>query len=255
MAIFNQLMNNFSALRLREQAIAVVVGSVVLALGGNILLLKPLQIQINQARALDKQHKAEIASAIADLSTVDGKLARGVDPLEKELATRDDFLQKIAKADAFFMQHDATGVQVASLVRSLLDESPGLSLVSLKTLPSQVFYAPPAPPPPPKATEKAINTAVEGIAKVLPFGLPEAATASAQAPPPPAALQKTIYRHGVEITVKGKYPQLVAYMEKLQKFPKRVFWSEVQLTVSPYPVNVLKVVIYTLSDQPVAPLL
>ena len=254
MAIINQLMNNFSALRLREQAIAVVVGSAVLVLGGNILLLKPLQIQIDQARTLDKQHKAEIASAIADLSAVDGKLARGVDPLEKERATRDDFLLKIAKADAFFMHHDATGTQVASLVRSLLDESPGLSLVSLKTAPSQVFYTPPAPPPPPKATEKVVTTAVEGLAKVLPFGLP-AATAPAQAPPPPAALQKTIYRHGVEITVKGRYPQLVAYMEKLQKFPKRVFWSEVQLTVSPYPINVLKVVIYTLSDQPAAPLL
>ncbi|MFZ2627923.1 MAG: hypothetical protein WAX67_03470 [Rugosibacter sp.] len=254
MAIFNQLMNNFSALQLREQAIAVVVGSAVLALGGNILLLKPLQIQIDQARSLDKQHKAGIASAIADLSAVDGKLARGVDPLEKERATRDDFLHKIAEADAFFMQHDATGTQVASLVRSLLDESPGLSLVSLKTVPAQVFYTPPAPPPPPKATEKAVTTAVEEIAKVLPFGLP-AATAPAQAPPPPAALQKTIYRHGVEISVKGKYPQLVAYMEKLQKFPKRVFWSEVQLTVSPYPINVLKVVIYTLSNQPAAPLL
>lgn len=254
MAIFNQLMDNFSALQLREQAIAVVVGSVVLALGGNILLLKPLQTQIDQLRTMDKQHKAGIAAAIADLSAVDGKLARGIDPLEKERAIRDDFLHKIAEADAFFMHHDATDAQVASLVRSVLDESPGLSLVAMKTLPAQVFYKPPPPPPPPKATEKAV-TAVEGIAKALPFGLPEAATAPAQAPPPPVALQKTIYRHGVEITVKGRYPQLVAYMEKLQKFPKRVFWSEVQLTVSPYPVNVLKVVIYTLSDQPLAPLL
>lgn len=192
MAIFNQLMNNFSALQLREQVLAVVVGSAVLALGGNILLLKPLQTQIDQLRAMDKQHKAGIASAIADLSAVDGQLARGIDPLEKERATRDDFLHKIAEADAFFMHNDATGAQVASLVRSVLDESPGLSLVAMKTLPAQVFYAPPAPPPPPKATEKAISTAVEGIAKVLPFGLPETAAAAAQAPPPPVALQKTI---------------------------------------------------------------
>lgn len=253
MKILNQLTKNFAELQLREQALAVAVGCIVLGLGGNALVLKPLQVEIDRLHALDKQHKAEIASAITDLSSLDGKLARGIDPLEKERATRDEFLRKIAAADAFFMQKDATGNQVVSLVRTLLGESPGLSLVSLKTLPSQVFYTPPAPPPPPKVTEQAVN-AVESLAKKLPFGIPEV-TSPAQPVPPPAALQKIIYRHGVEITVKGQYSQLVAYMEKLQKFPKRVFWSEVQLTVSPYPVNVLKIVIYTLSDQPVAPLL
>lgn len=254
MNILSQLMKNFSALQLRERALAVVVGCVILALGGNMLLLKPLQLEIDRLHALDTAHKAEIATAIRDLSAVDSKLLRGVDPLAKERATRDEFLRKIAEADAFFTQRDATGTQVVSLVRSLLEESPGLALVSLKTIPSQVFYTPPAPPPPPKAADKAVS-AVEGIAKLLPFGVPQApdATAAPAAPPPP--LQKTIYKHGVEITVRGKYPQLVAYMEKLQKFPKRVFWSEVHLTVSPYPVNVLRIVIYTLSDQPVAPLL
>ncbi|MCK9989980.1 MAG: hypothetical protein WA112_02215 [Rugosibacter sp.] len=254
MKTLNQLIKNFAELQLREQAIAVAAGCTVLALGGNALLLKPLQIEIDRLHALDKQHKAEIASTITDLSSLDGKLARGVDPLEKERATRDEFLRKIAEADAFFMQRDATGNQVASLVRTLLDESPGLTLVSLKTIPSQVFYTPPAPPPPPKVTERAIN-AVEDLAKALPLGIPEAVTPAQSQPPQNAALQKIIYRHGVEITVTGKYSQLVDYMEKLQKFPQRVFWSEVQLTVSPYPVNVLKIVIYTLSDQPVAVLL
>lgn len=254
MKTLKQLTKNFAELQFREQAVAVAAAFTVLVLGGNALLLKPLQTEIDRLHALDKQHKAEIASTITDLSSLDGKLARGVDPLEKERATRDEFLRKIAEADAFFMQHDATGNQVTSLVRTLLDESPGLTLVSLKTIPSQVFYTPPAPPPPPKATERAI-TAVEGLAKALPLGIPETPPQAQQQTQQPAALQKIIYRHGVEITLSGKYSQLLAYMENLQKFPKRVFWSEVQLTVSPYPVNVLRIVIYTLSDQPGATLL
>jgi hypothetical protein len=43
-------------------------------------------------------------------------------------------------------------------------------------------------------------------------------------------------------------------MERLQKFPKRVFWSEAKITVSSYPVSALRIVIYTLSDQPLVPL-
>lgn len=249
MNLIRQLMKNFSELQFRDRAIAVVVGCVLLALGGNLLLLKPLQLEIDRLRASEQTHKAKIAVVLKDLANVDGKLAQGVDPFEKELAIRDELLRQVAEGNAFFAQHDATVRQVGSLVRSVLEETPGISMVSFKTLPGQVFYSPPPPPAPPKASEKA----VEGIAKLLPV---ELAAKAAPAPPPPrpVALQKTIYKHGVEITVKGKYPQLVSYMEKLQKFPKRVFWAEAKVTVSPYPVSVLRIVIYTLSDQPLAPL-
>ncbi len=249
MNLLSQLMKNFSGLQFRERAIAVAVGCSLLALGGNLVLLKPLQLEIDRIGALVQTNKAQIAVVMKDLANVDGKLSQGVDPFEKELATRDELLKKIAEGDAFFVQHDATVRQVGSLVRNVLEEMPGISLVSFKTLPGQVFYTPPPPPPPPKATEKA----VEGFTKLLPLGLAENA-----APPPaavqPVALQKIIYKHGVEITVKGNYAQLVSYMEKLQKFPKRVFWSEAKITVSPYPVSVLRIVIFTLSDQPLAPL-
>lgn len=248
MKLFSQLMKNFSELQFRDRALAVVVGCTVLALGGNLVLVKPLQLEIDKSRELQQISTAQIATVMKDLANVDGKLSQGVDPFEKELAIRAEMLRKIAEGEAFFSQQDATTRQVGSLVRSVLEETPGISLVSFKTLPGQVFYAPP-PPPPPKATEKA----AEGLAKMLP---PELAAKAAPAPeaPKPAALQKTIYKHGVEITVKGKYPQLVSYMERLQKFPKRVFWSEAKISVSPYPVSTLRIVIYTLSDQPLVPL-
>lgn len=247
MSILSQLAANFSALQLRDRAIAVAVGSVILALGGNLLLLKPLQLETDRLRGLDSAHKAEVATALKDLADVDGKLSRGIDVFAKERAIRDDYLKKIAEADAFFSRHDGTGPQVRSLVHSLLEESPGLALVSFKTLPGQVFYTPPAPPPPPKATDQA----AEGIAKLAELVVKKSEPAAAVKPP---ALQKTIYKHGVEITLKGKYSQLVSYMEKLEGYPKRVFWGEARLTVSPYPAAVLKVVIYTLSDQAVQPL-
>jgi MSHA biogenesis protein MshJ len=250
MNLLSQLMKNFSGLQFRERAIAVAVGCSVLALGGNLVLLKPLQLEIDRLGALEQSNKAQIASVMKDLANVDGKLSQGVDPFEKELATRDELLKKIAEGEAFFVQHDATVRQVGSLVRNVLEEMPGISLVSFKTLPGQVFYAPPPPPPPPKATEKAVAS----LSSLLPAGIAEKAAPPPPAAAKPAALQKIIYKHGVEISVKGNYAQLVSYMEKLQKFPKRVFWSEANITVSPYPVSVLRMVIFTLSDQPLAPL-
>jgi MSHA biogenesis protein MshJ len=252
MNLIRQLMKNFSELQFRERAIAVAVGVVILALGGNLVLLKPLQLEIDRLRSLEASNHAAIATVMKDMANVDGQISRGLDPLAKELALRDELLRKIAEGDAFFAQQDATGHQVGSLVRSVLEDTPGIALVSLKTLPSQVFYTPPPPPPPPKATEKAIETASTGLGKVIP-GL-ALNKAEAKAVAPPVALQKTIYKHGVELTVTGKYLQLVSYMEKLQKFPKRVFWSEAKISVPTPPVAMLRVVIYTLSDQPTSPL-
>jgi len=244
MNIFSQLTKNFSKLQLRERALSVALVSIILALGANLVLLKPLQQETNRLRAIDKTYKEELATAISDLANLDNQISRGVDPLAKDRALRDELLGKIAKADSFFAHQDVTGTQagapIGSLVRSLLQETPGLALVSLKTMPSQVFYTPPPPPPPPKATEQA----VEGIAKLVPLTL----AAKPEPPAPkPVAFQKTLYKHGVEITVKGNYAQLLSYMEKLQKYPQRVFWSEARLTVSSYPVNVLRIVIYTCS--------
>jgi MSHA biogenesis protein MshJ len=243
MNFLSQMAKNFSELQWRERILAVSVGCIVLALGGNLVLLKPLQLEIDRLRALDNTHKTDLASAMRDLADADGKLLRGVDPLAKERTVRDELLNNIAEADAFFSSKDATAPHVGSLVRNLLADSPGLSLVSIKTLPAQVFYTPPKPPPP-KATDK--------VAQNLSSLLPPAAQSAPVAKP--VGFQKTLYKHGVEVTVKGKYAQLVTYLEQLQKYPKRVFWSEAKLSVSPYPATALKFVVYTLSDEPVAPL-
>lgn len=248
MNLISRLMKNFSALQLRERALAVVVGCSLLALGGNLVLLKPLQLEIDGLKVREQGHKAQIAGVMKDLANVDGKVSQGVDPFEKELAIRDELKRKIAEGDAFFSQRDAAVRQVGSMVRSLLEETSGITLVSFKTSPGEVFYAPPPPPPAPNIAEKASEKAAESVAKVMPLELIKKPEALAVAKP--AALQKTIYKHALEITVNGNYAQLLSYMEKLQKYPKRVFWAEATLTASSYPASVLKLVIYTLSDQP-----
>jgi MSHA biogenesis protein MshJ len=56
-----------------------------------------------------------------------------------------------------------------------------------------------------------------------------------------------IYKHGVEITVRGNYLDLLRYLTALEKLPARMFWGEVSLSVAQHPEAVLTLTVYTLS--------
>lgn len=208
----NVTIAKFAKLQPRERLLAVVVAAVVLYVIVDMALLGPQQKKIKDLQQLDQAHQTDLAS----INKILAELVISPNQMSRERATLDELKKQIADADAFFSQADATTSQVGALVRELLDASPGLTLVSLKTLPVARFYSP---------ENKAANE-----------------------------VQKTIYRHGVEVSVKGKYMSLLSYMENLQKYPKRLFWSDAALDVSVYPDAVLKLVIYSLSDQPLSSL-
>lgn len=56
-----------------------------------------------------------------------------------------------------------------------------------------------------------------------------------------------LYRHGVELTVKGSYLDLLRYLEALEKKSSVLLWGGVELQVEKYPEVRLRVVIQTLS--------
>lgn len=56
-----------------------------------------------------------------------------------------------------------------------------------------------------------------------------------------------VYRHGVEITVRGNYFDLVRYLDALEQLPLRMFWREVDIAGDDYPVITMKLSVYTLS--------
>lgn len=64
------------------------------------------------------------------------------------------------------------------------------------------------------------------------------------------APDKLIFRHGVELTVSGTYPDLYAYLAGLEKLPTQLYWGRADLSVSTHPVTTLKLTVYTLSLDP-----
>jgi MSHA biogenesis protein MshJ len=63
----------------------------------------------------------------------------------------------------------------------------------------------------------------------------------------PANPHDLLYRHGVELTVRGNYLDMVNYMDALEAMPAQLFWGQAGLQVEEYPNARLTLTLYTLS--------
>jgi MSHA biogenesis protein MshJ len=63
----------------------------------------------------------------------------------------------------------------------------------------------------------------------------------------PPAKRELLFRHGVELTVRGSYLDMVDYMSALEAMPTRLFWGKAQLEAEEYPSVRLTLTLYTLS--------
>lgn len=61
--------------------------------------------------------------------------------------------------------------------------------------------------------------------------------------------QPAIYRHGVELTVEGRYADLLDYLRALEASPQRLLWGSLQLKVLQHPQVRLTLRLHTLSTE------
>ncbi|MFA6014010.1 MAG: type II secretion system protein GspM [Gallionellaceae bacterium] len=60
-------------------------------------------------------------------------------------------------------------------------------------------------------------------------------------------LERQVYKHGVKITVRGSYADLLNYLYALEKLPTQMFWGSAKMSVNKHPEVELTVTLYTLS--------
>jgi MSHA biogenesis protein MshJ len=108
--------------------------------------------------------------------------------------------------------------QLPVLLRQMLGRNPQLKLESLRLLPSTPLRAP-------------------GTAGSAP-GKPAGAQTGAE-----------VYRHGVAVTLKGSYFDLLQYLAELEKLPSLLLWGGLELQLEEYPEVRLTLVVYTLSTR------
>jgi len=100
---------------------------------------------------------------------------------------------------------------------------------------------------PPERMNQVLKNIVQGRGGIRVVGFK---TLSPQAVALPDAAEGTppgFYRHGFEITVSGRYSDLVAYLERLEALPWRLNWSEATLDAGVRPLLTLTLTVHTLS--------
>ena len=229
-------MARFDRLSLRDRAGLVAASAAVMYFVLSVVLVGPDEARSITLKKRIEAQKAELEAVRKDIKELSGLLEH--DPNAPQLAQLDGLKRTIAEADALLAQLDGAAPRAAGAVlREVLGTTPGLEMVSLKTLPVTVaFQSKPAPAAPADPAPAAATSAP---------GAKDAAPKPEFAARPP----RSIYRHGIEMSIKGNYLALLPYLQKLQNYPGRLYWGDVSLDVQSYPVAVLKLTVYTLSGQ------
>ncbi|OGS98027.1 MAG: agglutinin biogenesis protein [Gallionellales bacterium RIFCSPLOWO2_12_FULL_59_22] len=216
--------NRIDGMSLRERAIIFLAAAfVVIALIDKFLLeaslakQKTLSAQVVQQQEKMKELQAQIQALLQarsddERSPLRARLAQ----LKLQLQEQDGYLQSRSER---LVEPD----KMAGLLEQVLNKNDRLQLIELKTLPASPLI------------EKPKTAAAQS---------PDAEPQAGENQPDP---QKQIFKHGIRITVRGGYLDMLRYLAALEELPSRMFWGEVALSVEKYPDAVLTLTLYTLS--------
>lgn len=203
------------ALSLRERGMVCLAACALLAFAGHTLVLAPMEEAQDALRSQIAQQRTEM-TAIDEAIT--GRVqAFQLDPDAASRARLNSLRQEMGQLgdQLLAIEHGLLPPErMGPLVDGILRANGRLKLVSMRTLPVEPLADKQAP-------------------------APAAASASAGSP--------LLYRHGIEVTVRGNYLDMVDYMSALDAMPTRMFWGRAQLDVEEYPAARLTLTLHTLS--------
>ena len=191
------------------------------------LLVQPAVAERKRLTLDATTDQAEISKMTLELQSL--AKARGADP---DVALRAKLADMQAKMAEFQKQVDVQAVELVSpekmagVLEKILANSPRIQVVEVKVLPRT-------------------SVDFDKGAAAAPAEKPQ----DAKAEPTQDKKSNGIYRHGVEIAIRGNYLDLVAYLKQIESQPVRILWDKVNLSVGDYPTVTMRVVVYTISME------
>lgn len=227
-----KILDQFASLPARERALALVAFIGFFYLVCDFAWYRPqaasakaLQVQLAQ---LQEETKT-LSTAVQTVSAESPKEATSA-----QRAERDRLKSEVELAETVVRQAQSS-VRIGEVIRTLASQSPSLTVVSLRTVPSTLFFN--------------ASTAQAAAAAANPASGSSAAKTGSALVSAPTALPN-IYRHGVEVTLRGPYSALVGYIQALEQGTSGVFWGPARLETQQYPETQLRVTLYMISVQP-----
>jgi MSHA biogenesis protein MshJ len=222
-ALWQRYSARFDALSLRERVMVFAAVMVALVALAYTLAIEPQLVKQKRMAAAMLQKHSEMKAFEAQVTKLvgGGGLEAGRTERERLARLRAELAVLEARITAEERKFTAPA-QMRAVIEGLLARSRGVALVEMKTLAADTL-------------------APSGNA---------AAQSAKLAPAKPAAGERLIYRHGVELTVTGSYLELLAYARDLEKLPKQLYWGTLELDAGSYPKVAMKLIVYTLSLDP-----
>lgn len=210
------LANKIDALSLRERAMVFVAAAAAILFVVYSLMLGPLF-------AKEKTMRTQIAQVRNNISGIDGEISAKLAgfsmdpdaPNRARLAAVRTEIETLGGKLRALEQGLVAPEKIAPLLETILAANGRLTLVSMKTLPATAVAEASYNPAP-------ASTATGGAAALL-------------------------YRHGVQVTVRGNYLDMINYMNALETMPIQLLWSSAALDVEAYPNSRLTLTLHTLS--------
>jgi MSHA biogenesis protein MshJ len=215
------------ALSLRERGMVFGATIAVLAFAGHTVVLTPQDAKQATLRTQIEQQQAASAAIDAEITArVEGSR---IDPDAQSRTRLNTMQQEMGQlgSELLALEHGLVAPErMGPLVEGILRANGRLKLVSMRTLPAEPLAAP--------------GATAATAAPAAPAASTTPATAGGNDVP-------LLYRHGVEVTVRGNYLDMVDYMSTLDAMPTRMFWGRAQLDVETYPTARLTLTLHTLS--------
>lgn len=231
MQSWQSITSKFEALNKRERwlvfgALLFVVYAII-----NILLLDPVLAHKKSITAELDANRTQIQALQQQLTILNSQTIIDPDAQNKQrIAELQSSLQQLETQLHGMQSTLISPEKMPDLLRSLLKKNGKLKLIALKTLATQGLL---------ESASSEINNATS------------ASKNTTETPVKPAQLDVPVFKHGVEITVEGRYLDLLEYVSELEKMPWHILWSKAALNVDQQTqASQLKLTVYTLSlDQ------
>jgi len=212
---WENIISKIDAMSLRERVlIFAAVASILIALA-KVFFLDPLSIEQKKksTQMVQQQERMKALQAQIDASTQARQALKDVDssPLHQQIELA---RQQLAEGEANLqgLRNDLVAPEkMAELLEQVLNKYDHLQLLNMNTV-----------------TAVPLKMTNSGAA-----GLPD----------------KQLFKHEVQMTVRGSYLDLLRYLSELEHLPTQMFWSKVDLKVDQYPDVVLTLTVYTLSSD------
>lgn len=204
------LANRVDAMSLRERALIFITLLVALYFLAMNVLFGPLINEKDRLQQQVNQKRQEVESLESRIQS----MATGRDEADTAKQRKIAALQENLRTMDSELVHVTAGLvspkEMARLIEQMLLRNRGLQVMKVESIPAMPL--------------------LEGVEGVKADGT-------------------MIFKHGMQIEIKGGYMDILSYLKSLENLPWKVFWGKVTLKAEKYPNSRVSLLIYTLSTR------